>query len=160
MYLINMPLFVINELHLDKELAGTLMGTAAGLEIPVMILAGYLTKYFSKKRLIVIALVSGLAFYSSLLFAEQTWQLIGLQILNAIFIGITATIGMVYFQDLMPTKMGTATTLFSNAAKSSWIIGGPIAGIIAEIWHYNSVFYVAVALIFISVGCMWKVKSV
>ena len=66
-----------------------------------------------------IALVSGLAFYSSLLFAEQTWQLIGLQMLNAIFIGITATIGMVYFQDLMPTKMGTATTLFSNAAKSS-----------------------------------------
>ena len=106
------------------------------------------------------ALVSGLAFYSSLLFSDQTWQLIGLQMLNAIFIGITATIGMVYFQDLMPTKMGTATTLFSNAAKSSWIIGGPIAGIIAEIWHYNSVFYVAVALIFISVGCMWKVKSV
>lgn len=30
-YLINMPLFVINELHLGKELAGTLMGTAAGL---------------------------------------------------------------------------------------------------------------------------------
>ena len=29
MYLINMPLFVINELHLNKELAGTLMGTAA-----------------------------------------------------------------------------------------------------------------------------------
>jgi len=130
------------------------------LFIPVMIFAGYLTKYFSKKRLMMIALVSGLAFYSSLLFSDQTWQLIGLQMLNAIFIGITATIGMVYFQDLMPTKMGTATTLFSNAAKSSWIIGGPIAGIIAEIWHYNSVFYVAVALIFISVGCMWKVKSV
>ena len=29
---------MINELHLNKELAGTLMGTAAGLEIPVMIL--------------------------------------------------------------------------------------------------------------------------
>ena len=40
MYLINMPLFVINELHLNKELAGTLMGTAAGLEIPVMIFCG------------------------------------------------------------------------------------------------------------------------
>ncbi len=48
MYLINMPLFVINELHLNKELAGTLMGTAAGLEIPVMIFAGYLTKYSVK----------------------------------------------------------------------------------------------------------------
>ena len=91
---------MINELHLNKELAGTLMGTAAGLEIPVMIFAGYLTKYFSKKRLMMIALVAGLAFYSSLLFAEQTWQLIGLQMLNAIFIGITATIGMVYFPRL------------------------------------------------------------
>lgn len=160
MYLINMPLFVINELQLDKELAGTLMGTAAGLEIPVMIIAGYLTKYASKKQLMSLALFSGLVFYIGMLFATQTWQLITLQILNAIFIGITATIGMVYFQDLMPTQMGTATTLFSNAAKASWIIGGPIAGIIAEIWHYNSVFYVATALILVSIFCLGKVKSV
>ena len=139
MYLINMPLFVINELHLKQRTGGNINGDGCGIGNSCDDFAGYLTKYFSKKRLMMIALVSGLAFYSSLLFAEQTWQLIGLQMLNAIFIGITATIGMVYFQDLMPTKMGTATTLFSNAAKSSWIIGGPIAGIIAEIWHYNSV---------------------
>lgn len=160
MYLINMPLFVINELQLDKELAGTLMGTAAGLEIPVMIFAGYLTKYFSKKQLMAIALFAGFVFYIGMLFAGQTWQLIALQMLNAIFIGIVATIGMVYFQDLMPTQMGTATTLFSNAAKASWIIGGPIAGVIAEIWHYNSVFYVSVALILVSIVCLGRVKSV
>ena len=63
MYLINMPLFVINELHLNKELAGTLMGTAAGIGNSCDdFLRGYLTKYFSKKRLMMIALVSGLAF--------------------------------------------------------------------------------------------------
>lgn len=160
MYLINMPLFVINKLQLDKELAGTLMGTAAGLEIPMMILAGFLSKYLRKKQLMVIALVAGLLFYLGMLFAAQTWQLIGLQVLNGIFIGIVATIGMVYFQDLMPTQMGSATTLFSNAAKASWIIGGPIAGLIAEIWHYNSVFYVSVGLIVISILCLMRVKSV
>lgn len=160
MYLINMPLFIINELQLNKELAGTLMGTAAGLEIPVMILAGYCTKYLSKKQLMGIALFCGFCFYVGMLFASHTWQLVALQLLNAIFIGITATIGMVYFQDLMPTKMGSATTLFSNAAKASWIIGGPIAGIIAQIWHYNSVFYVAVGLMLIGIGCLSKVKSV
>ena len=160
MYLINMPLFVINELHLDKELAGTLMGTAAGLEIPMMIIAGYLTQYFGKKSLMLLAMFAGFIFYIGMLFATQTWQLLILQGFNAVLIGIVATIGMLYFQDLMPNQMGSATTLFSNAAKASWIIGGPIAGAIAEIWHYHSVFYLAVALILISIGCLNQVKSV
>lgn len=160
MYLINMPLFVINELHLDKELAGTLMGTAAGLEIPVMIIAGYLTQYFGKKSLMLLAMFAGFIFYIGMLFATQTWQLLILQGFNAVLIGIVATIGMLYFQDLMPNQMGNATTLFSNAAKASWIIGGPIAGAIAEIWHYHSVFYLAVVLILVSIGCLNQVKSV
>ncbi len=160
MYLINMPLFVINELHLDKELAGTLMGTAAGLEIPVMIIAGYLTQYFGKKLLMLLAMFAGFIFYIGMLFATQTWQLLILQGFNAVLIGIVATIGMLYFQDLMPNQMGSATTLFSNAAKASWIIGGPIAGAIAEIWHYHSVFYLAVMLILVSIGCLNQVKSV
>ena len=160
MYLINMPLFVINELHLDKELAGTLMGTAAGLEIPVMIIAGYLTQYFGKKSLMLLAMFAGFIFYIGMLFATQTWQLLILQGFNAVLIGIVATIGMLYFQDLMPNQMGSATTLFSNAAKASWIIGGPIAGAIAEIWHYYSVFYLAVVLILVSIGCLNQVKSV
>lgn len=160
MYLINMPLFVINELHLDKELAGTLMGTAAGLEIPVMIIAGYLTQYFGKKSLMLLAMFAGFIFYIGMLFATQTWQLLILQGFNAVLIGIVATIGMLYFQDLMPNQMGSATTLFSNAAKASWIIGGPIAGTIAEIWHYHSVFYLAVVLILVSIGCLNQVKSV
>ena len=160
MYLINMPLFVINELHLDKELAGTLMGTAAGLEIPVMIIAGYLTQYFGKKSLMLLAMFAGFIFYIGMLFATQTWQLLILQGFNAVLIGIVATIGMLYFQDLMPNQMGSATTLFSNATKASWIIGGPIAGAIAEIWHYHSVFYLAVVLILVSIGCLNQVKSV
>ena len=38
-----MPLFIIDELHLPK-LAGIMMGTAAGLEIPTMLIAGYYAK--------------------------------------------------------------------------------------------------------------------
>ena len=160
MYLINMPLYVIHELHLPESLGGTLMATAAGLEIPIMLIAGYLTQYYSKKQLMLIALVAGIGFYCGLFFAHVTWQLIALQLLNAVFIGIIATIGMVYFQDLMPKQMGVATTLFSNSAKSSWIIGGPLAGVLTQTWDYHSVFYLAVLLLILSVFCMWLVKSV
>ncbi|SPX12165.1 broad specificity sugar efflux system [Escherichia coli] len=41
MYIIDMPLWISSELGLPDKLAGFLMGTAAGLEIPAMILAGY-----------------------------------------------------------------------------------------------------------------------
>ena len=160
MYLINMPLYVIHELHLPESLGGTLMATAAGFEIPIMLIAGYLTQYYSKKRLMLIAIVAGIGFYCGLFFAHVTWQLIALQLLNAVFIGIIATIGMVYFQDLMPKQMGVATTLFSNSAKSSWIIGGPLAGVLTQTWDYHSVFYLAVLLLILSVFCMWRVKSV
>lgn len=44
MYLINMPLYILHELHLPEKTAGVMMGTAAGLEIPTMLLAGWLSR--------------------------------------------------------------------------------------------------------------------
>jgi SET family sugar efflux transporter-like MFS transporter len=51
LYIINMPLFIINELHLSEKLAGLMMGTAAGLEIPTMLIAGYYARRFGKRFL-------------------------------------------------------------------------------------------------------------
>ncbi|MFU2136884.1 sugar efflux transporter [Gallibacterium anatis] len=160
MYLINMPLYLTNQLHLPENLAGILMGTAAGLEIPIMLLAGWLNKYIAKKRLMTIAILCGVIFYPSLLVVTSDWGLLFLQCLNAGLIGIVATIGMAYFQDLMPTKLGTATTLFTNSAKSSWILGGPLAGAIGGIYSYYDTFYFCSALIFIALFCLYKVRNV
>ena len=65
LYIINMPLFIIDELHLPEKLAGIMMGTAAGLEIPTMLIAGYYAKRFGKRFLMRIAAVAGLLFFMS-----------------------------------------------------------------------------------------------
>jgi SET family sugar efflux transporter-like MFS transporter len=44
--------------------------------------------------------------------------LLMLQLANALFIGILAGLGMVYFQDLMPGSPGQATTLFTNSIRT------------------------------------------
>ena len=62
LYIINMPLFIINELHLPEKLAGIMMGTAAGLEIPTMLIAGYFAKRLGKRLLMRIAVVAGFFF--------------------------------------------------------------------------------------------------
>ena len=81
LYIINMPLFIINELHLPEKLAGIMMGTAAGLEIPTMLIAGYFAKRLGKRLLMRIAVVAGFFFYArhavyspAILLAYSCWR--------------------------------------------------------------------------------------
>lgn len=158
--IINMPLFIINELHLPEKLAGVMMGTAAGLEIPTMLIAGYFAKRLGKRFLMRVAAVGGVCFYAGMLMAHSPVILLGLQLLNAIFIGILGGIGMLYFQDLMPGQAGSATTLYTNTSRVGWIIAGSVAGIVAEIWNYHAVFWFAMVMIIATLFCLLRIKDV
>ncbi|HBE4722208.1 TPA: sugar efflux transporter SetB [Escherichia coli] len=160
LYIINMPLFIINELHLPEKLAGVMMGTAAGLEIPTMLIAGYFAKRLGKRFLMRVAAVGGVCFYAGMLMAHSPVILLGLQLLNAIFIGILGGIGMLYFQALMPGQAGSATTLYTNTSRVGWIIAGSVAGIVAEIWNYHAVFWFAMVMIIATLFCLLRIKDV
>lgn len=160
LYIINMPLFIINELHLPEKLAGVMMGTAAGLEIPTMLIAGYFAKRLGKRFLMRVAAVGGVCFYAGMLMAHSPVILLGLQLLNAIFIGILGGIGMLYYQDLMPGQAGSATTLYTNTSRVGWIIAGSVAGIVAEIWNYHAVFWFAMVMIIATLFCLLRIKDV
>ncbi|EFZ0128537.1 sugar efflux transporter SetB [Escherichia coli] len=160
LYIINMPLFIINELHLPEKLAGVMMGTAAGLEIPTMLIAGYFAKRLGKRFLMRVAAVGGVCFYAGMLMAHSPAILLGLQLLNAIFIGILGGIGMLYFQDLMPGQAGSATTLYTNTSRVGWIIAGSVAGIVAETWNYHAVFWFAMVMIIATLFCLLRIKDV
>ncbi|HFD3044355.1 TPA: sugar efflux transporter SetB [Escherichia coli] len=160
LYIINMPLFIINELHLPEKLAGVMMGTAAGLEIPTMLIAGYFAKRLGKRFLMRVAAVGVVCFYAGMLMAHSPVILLGLQLLNAIFIGILGGIGMLYFQDLMPGQAGSATTLYTNTSRVGWIIAGSVAGIVAEIWNYHAVFWFAMVMIIATLFCLLRIKDV
>lgn len=160
LYIINMPLFIIEELHLPEKLAGVMMGTAAGLEIPTMLIAGYYAKRFGKRFLMRIAVVGGVLFYIGMLTVHTPALLLAFQLLNAIYIGILAGIGMLYFQDLMPGQAGAATTLYTNTTRVGWIIAGSLAGVVAEIWSYHAVFWIALAMALIAAVCLARIKDV
>jgi len=160
LYIINMPLFIIDELHLPEKLAGMMMGTAAGLEIPTMLIAGYYAKRFGKRFLMRVAVVAGIFFYIGMLTVHSPSLLLAMQLLNAIYIGILAGIGMLYFQDLMPGQAGAATTLYSNTTRVGWIIAGSMAGVVAEIWSYHAVFWIALGMCIITTFGLWRIKDV
>ena len=160
MYIIDMPLWISSELGLPDKLAGFLMGTAAGLEIPAMILAGYYVKRYGKRRMMVIAVAAGVLFYTGLIFFNSRMALMTLQLFNAVFIGIVAGIGMLWFQDLMPGRAGAATTLFTNSISTGVILAGVIQGAIAQSWGHFAVYWVIAVISAVALFLTAKVKDV
>ena len=160
MYIIDMPLWISSELGLPDKLAGFLMGTAAGLEIPAMILAGYYVKRYGKRRMMVIAVAAGVLFYTGLIFFHSRMALMTLQLFNAVFIGIVAGIGMLCFQDLMPGRAGAATTLFTNSISTGVILAGVIQGAIAQSWGHFAVYWVIAVISVVALFLTAKVKDV
>ncbi|RRD68937.1 MFS transporter [Escherichia coli] len=160
MYIIDMPLWISSELGLPDKLAGFLMGTAAGLEIPAMILAGYYVKRYGKRRMMVIAVAAGALFYTGLIFFHSRLALMTLQLFNAVFIGIVAGIGMLWFQDLMPGRAGAATTLFTNSISTGVILAGVIQGAIAQSWGHFAVYWIIAVISVVALFLTAKVKDV
>ncbi|SUI46305.1 Sugar efflux transporter subfamily [Shigella flexneri] len=160
MYIIDMPLWISSDLGLPDKLAGFLMGTAAGLEIPAMILASYYVKRYGKRRMMVIAVVAGVLFYTGLIFFHSRMALMTLQLFNAVFIGIVAGIGMLWFQDLMPGRAGAATTLFTNTISTGVILAGVIQGAIAQSWGHFAVYWVIAIISVVALFLTAKVKDV
>ena len=140
MYIIDMPLWISSELGLPDKLAGFLMGTAAGLEIPAMILAGYYVKRYGKRRMMVIAVAAGVLFYTGLIFFHSRM--------------------MLWFQDLMPGRAGAATTLFTNSISTGVILAGVIQGAIAQSWGHFAVYWVIAVISVVALFLTAKVKDV
>lgn len=145
MYQTSISLYITQELDFDSKWVGYFMGIAAFVEIPIMLSAGYLAAKFGTMRLIAIACVSGFLFYSGLLFAQQLWQFMLLQLFNAVFIGINASLGMLVVQDMMKKQIGLASTLFNNSIMLSILLSSLVVGGIAQYFSYYAVLIASAA---------------
>ncbi|MER0327366.1 sugar efflux transporter [Vibrio vulnificus] len=143
LYIVSMPLYLSQELKVDANWLGVLFGVAALCEIPVMLWAGKLARRCSALTIMKVGIASGVLFYSVMLLATNYTHLIVAQILNGIFIGTCATLGMVVMQDMMKDKLGTASTLFSNMLQLSMLVSSLSVGVVGELFNYYSGFYVS-----------------
>lgn len=160
MYIIDMPLYITADLGLPDRLAGWLMGTAAGLEIPAMLLAGYYVKHFGKRKMMLFAVAAGVLFYAGLVLFKFKAALMFLQLFNAIFIGIIAGIGMLYFQELMPGRPGAATTLFTNSISTGVILAGVLQGVLVENFGHYMVYWLITLLALLALWMCARVREV
>lgn len=130
-----------------------------GIEIPVMLIAGFLVPYLGKRNLFFIAITSGFIFYIGMIFCTGKVALLALQLFNAVFIGIVANIGIIYFQDLLPTRMGVASTLFNNGIIFSVILAGMLQGFVSQAYGHEVIYWIALVMVAISLLFCALVKN-
>ena len=128
-------LFVRHDLHGNIRDAGLILGLCAGLEVPLMLGLSMLAARVPVRRLVLAGPAFAIAYFATAAMTTHTWQLAVAQILNACAIAAIQGMGVTYFQDLMPTQPGRASTLYSNGFPAGAMLAGPILGIATKIGY-------------------------
>lgn len=158
-YLISLPIHLKDNLQIDAQWMGWVMGTTAALEVPFMLLAGHYAARFRLISLVRCAGVAALMLYLGVYFANQLWQLFVLQLFNAIFIGVLAGLGVSVIQDLMPGRSGAASGLYTNTTHIGNLLSSLMVGVVADVFGYHQVFLANILLVFIAIWAFGKVRT-
>ena len=132
LYLIAFPIHLAQQPGLSSNWTGILYGVAAALEIPIMLISARSLPRWGKKRQMQFAILCGMVFYAAIYFSSSFIALL-LQIFNAIFIAVIATVGLFWFQELLHSRQGLAATLYTNAVTLGVLIAGVLQGVLTSL---------------------------
>ena len=153
-----LPLFVTQTLGGSSGQVGWLIGLCALLEIPIMLSFVFMRQRLSPPSMMVLGFALMAAYVLMMALSNQLWLLSLAQVLRAAAIAISAGLGMAYFQDLMPGRVGAATTLFANTSNAGNVVAGTLFGVWAQAFGYHSVFALCAALAVVACGLMLWVR--
>ncbi|MNB96275.1 Sugar efflux transporter A [compost metagenome] len=67
---------------------------------------------------------------------------------------------MLWFQDLMPGRAGSATTLFTNSISTGVILAGMIQGALAQSYGHSAVYWAIAAISVVTLALTFRIKDV
>ena len=121
-------LLVTRRLDLDALWGGVALATAAGLEIPALLVLGRLSTTVDTRRLLTLGALVGVAYYAVVAAAQGPLVLVAAQVLNALCVAAVSGIGMTVMQDAVP-RPGLASGLFMNTYRGGAILAGPLVAL-------------------------------
>ena len=157
-YITTIPLFVTQELKLPTDMPGYMFGLAAFLEIPLMFLAAKIAKGIGLKPVVMIGCTSLCIFLIGLYFLHTYEQIMALQLFSAIFIACVSSMGMVLFQELLPSIPGQSTSLFINSSTAGQIAGGALISLAAS-GTYLAIYRVSIAMAIVGTLMLFFVRK-
>jgi MFS transporter, SET family, sugar efflux transporter len=155
---INTPLFIVNDLHGTHSDVGLVVSISAFLEIPIMIGLGGLGKKITNHSLLISSCFIAIIYYTILSLSTHSWNIIAVQLLQAMFVAIVMGNGLSYFTDLLPNSPGVATSIYYNGSTIGRLVGNLSGGMIAQFAGFRNVYWVCLIIAVLSFFILWKTK--
>src|SRR5258708_16847927 len=111
-----------------------------------MVITGGMAGRVGKLRVVLAAAAVAVVFFCLLPLASSPLELLGLQVLNATWVGVSLSIPMIMVQDEAPGGAGAASSLYSSAFMAASLLAGAVAGVPATVVGYGYVFWACAAL--------------
>lgn len=127
------PLIIVKQMYLPISFSGYIFTVCSAIEVPLFLLISRSLEKFSFQKLIIFGSICGSLYYFSVYLANTISFLMIVQLLNAIFIVITTSIGITWFQNTMPNRTGLATGIYMNTSRIGSLLGIPISAWIIAI---------------------------
>lgn len=140
-----MVIVVAGDLGSETDV-GLLFSLCAAIEVVVMGAFVVWPARTASRPLIVVGFLLFAAYFLAPLIVPSLAVLYWAQILRAAAIGIISVLGMMYLQELMPTRAGAAAALFANTTNVSFLVSGLGTGTWAAAFGFWSIFGLCAAL--------------
>jgi SET family sugar efflux transporter-like MFS transporter len=141
-----LPIYMELQLGTPDWLRGVVISTQSVGMLVFIPIAGVLADRFGAHRLVVGSVLLGVLANLGFMIAGSEWVLIGATVLNSAMWATLGGIGITVAQDLHPSGIGLASSLYFSAIRFSAAIGG-IAGAVGVRWFgVPGVFVVPAAL--------------
>jgi SET family sugar efflux transporter-like MFS transporter len=124
-----LPLYVTRTLHQDDGTVGVLYSACAAVEVLAALVLAGLPQRVSQPTLIVAAMGVFVGYFALTVLAQNLTLLLVAQIARGVAIAFVGAAGLRYFQDLLVSTAGRATTLFANASTAGSLLAGALAGV-------------------------------
>lgn len=140
-----LPFYLVNFMHLNKEMTGLVLSTYVVASILTRPFSGYLVDRFSRKKLYVYSyIIFALLFFGYVLAGAVLAFFIFIRIIHGIIWGTMTTASNTLVIDITPAeRRGEAIGIFGLSSNISMAIGPMMGLILYEKLPFNYIFYSA-----------------
>lgn len=133
------PLYITEILGYENMYVGWLSSFNAIVEIPITILCVVLAQRKNIRKLICFGIFNGIIFILLLTRIESIYYIIVIHFIKAVYVSICMSLGIVFFQSMIPQKYGLSTILFTNTTRVGNIFSGLVISMFGN--KYIELFY-------------------
>ena len=149
-----LPVVITADFLGNKTEVGLAASVCALLEVPVMMAIAVRPSFLVGYKGMMFGLMAFALYFVAAAMAPSANALVWAQTLRAVGIGFVSCIGISYLQDLMPSRVGAASVLFSNTSQIGQLLAGLVAGAWAQVWNYHSLFWPCAVTTLVGMGCL------